>query len=886
MDGPELIQRFPTHVTELDNGLTVLVREDHSAPVAAIVTYVQAGYFHEPDRLVGISHVLEHMYFKGTERRGPGDIARETKAVGGYLNAGTIYDHTSYYTVLPADALGRGLEIQADALRNPRVDPDELARELEVIIQEVKRKLDNPSALATESLYALLFDVHPMRRWRMGTEEQLRGYTRDDVLGFYHSHYRPDNIVLCVTGDVELAAVLRLVEDRYGDMPARSGETMQMPEEPDRRELRVRGIAGDIAQMHLELGWRTPGTLHEDTPALDLLATVLGQGRGARLYRQVREAGHAHAVGAYNYTPADIGVFGIGAELDSNDADAALAAVGRVVHESISRPVERTALERAKNMLEARVTRRMATMEGQATLLAEWQAMGSWQLAGRYLHLIAEATPETLHRVATYYLDPERVAVVSYRPESAPDPGWTAVSVLGKLTGDGEDTTQPAPVPPGEAGTTAPTPPAQSAADFARERVEDGVHFYSLANGVEIAVCPRTASPLVAMAVCRRGGVIEENDTTRAFTSMMMRTSVKGTRSRDAAAIALQTETLGGAISATVSADLFSWTLTVPTGHADAAFDLLADVALNPSLPDEEVQRERALAVAELGRLRDDMARMPVRMVMQGAFQGHPYGVSMAELETAFANVTVPRLRRWHRARVLAAAPAVILVGDVGPDAAASFVAQKFADLPPGKHFDVPASPVWPLEGGRTLQQRDRAQTALAFGFPAPARNHPDVFALMVAANAISGLGNRLFEELRSRRSLAYSVSAYPIARWLAGTFVAYIATSPDRETEARRALLDQLATLAEDGIDQDELERAKRYTIGTWRIQRQTSSAVLLEIAEATLLGRGLAEIREFEQRVLDVHLHDIRRVAAQHLDEARLVEGIIRGHGSLDSN
>ncbi|HKJ92347.1 MAG TPA: pitrilysin family protein, partial [Longimicrobiales bacterium] len=235
MDGPDLIERLPTHVTVLDNGLTVVVREDHSAPVVAIVTYVKAGYFHEPDRLVGISHVLEHMYFKGTERRGPGDIARETKAAGGYLNAGTIYDHTSYYTVLPADALERGLEVQADALRNPRMDGDELARELEVIIQEVKRKLDNPGALAAESMYALLFDAHRMRRWRMGTEDQLRGYTRDDVLEFYRAHYRPDNIVLCVAGDVRHAEVLRLVESRYGDMPARRGGTEPPPEEPDRR---------------------------------------------------------------------------------------------------------------------------------------------------------------------------------------------------------------------------------------------------------------------------------------------------------------------------------------------------------------------------------------------------------------------------------------------------------------------------------------------------------------------------------------------------------------------------------------------------------------------------------------------------------------------------
>src|SRR5690606_15881264 len=137
----------------LPNGLVVLLRKDERAPVVAIVTYVNAGYFDEPDEVSGIAHVLEHMFFKGTVRRGVGDIARETKARGGYLNAHTIYDHTAYYTVLPASALEAGMDIQSDAFAASVIDADELGRELEVIIQEAKRKLDTPSAVAVESLF-------------------------------------------------------------------------------------------------------------------------------------------------------------------------------------------------------------------------------------------------------------------------------------------------------------------------------------------------------------------------------------------------------------------------------------------------------------------------------------------------------------------------------------------------------------------------------------------------------------------------------------------------------------------------------------------------------------------------------------------------------------
>src|SRR5204862_5569360 len=195
--------------SKLANGLTVLIRRDRSAPVVAIVTFVSAGYFDETDDIIGIAHVLEHMYFKGTPTRGVGEIAKQTKAVGGYLNAGTIYDHTSYYTVLPASGFAQGLDVQADAYARSLIDADELAREMEVIIQEAKRKADNPGAVATETLYELLHDKHRMRRWRIGREPGLRAFTRELMYAFYRNFYRPGNTILSISGDVDPADALQ-----------------------------------------------------------------------------------------------------------------------------------------------------------------------------------------------------------------------------------------------------------------------------------------------------------------------------------------------------------------------------------------------------------------------------------------------------------------------------------------------------------------------------------------------------------------------------------------------------------------------------------------------------------------------------------------------------
>src|SRR6188768_4092572 len=200
---PHVAHRSPVWTTGvyrevLQNGLTLLVQPDHSAPVVAVVTHVKAGFFDEPDRWQGISHVLEHMFFKGTPRRGVGRIAQETKALGGYLNASTSYDRTMYYAVLPARNLAGALDIQSDALRNAALDPDELARELKVIIEEAKRKLDSPSAVAGETLHELRFDQHRIRRWRIGHAEQLATFTADDLRGYYASRNVPSRVVVAL----------------------------------------------------------------------------------------------------------------------------------------------------------------------------------------------------------------------------------------------------------------------------------------------------------------------------------------------------------------------------------------------------------------------------------------------------------------------------------------------------------------------------------------------------------------------------------------------------------------------------------------------------------------------------------------------------------------
>ncbi|HVE80431.1 MAG TPA: pitrilysin family protein, partial [Gemmatimonadaceae bacterium] len=532
----------------LPNGLTVLARRAGTGPVVAIVHYVRAGYFDETDDVVGIAHVLEHMFFKGTERRGVGEIAKETKESGGYLNAATIYDHTSYYTVLPAASFARGLEIQHDAFVNSAIDAGELAKELEVIIQEAKRKADNPGAVVTETLYELLHDTHRIRRWRIGREPGLRALRREDLVRFYRNFYRPSNTVLAVAGDVDPEDAMAEIERLYGRLPDAPIERSPGPAEAARDGFRFRSWSGDIAQTQVAAGWRTPGTLHEDAARLDLAAAVLGTGRASRLYRAVRERQLASSVSAYNYTPTELGVFVVSAEAPPERAAEAARAMWAQVAALRSEGVAALDLERARRILEARWVRRFETAEGQANYLAEWEALGDWRLGDRYLEQLLTTGAEEVSDAVRRYLTPERAALAVYTPAGAPAFASDASSARRTL-----DEPRPAPLPSVPARSATPAPPPAPAT---LEREEAGVRVYRFGEGVPVLVRTKPGAPLVTIGVFAAVGAAAEPAAHAGLTTLMARTALKGTRARTAVQIAEDAELLGGTVGVSVGAEV------------------------------------------------------------------------------------------------------------------------------------------------------------------------------------------------------------------------------------------------------------------------------------------------------------------------------------------
>ena len=856
--------------TVLPNGLTALIYRNPAAPVVAVNTYVRAGYFDETDDIVGIAHVLEHMYFKGTQRFGVGEIAKATKAAGGYLNAHTIYDHTSYYAVLPARGFEEGLAVQADAFANSAIAADALAKELEVIIQEAMRKQDNAGAVTTETLYALLHDVHRIRRWRIGAPDELRSFTRDKVAAFYGNFYTPSNTVLAIAGDIDPDAVLRWLTKLYGGIKAGVPVRHPGPEEPARSEFRYRELSGDVEQTNVEIGWRTVPQLHPDLAALDLTAAVLGSGRASRLYRAVRDRKLAGSVGAYNYSPAEVGVFVVSSEGNPEDAPDAARAMWAQVAELRQGKVSAAEVERAKQLFMSSWARQLETTEGQAAYLAEWESVGGWAKGEHYYDAFMAADANDVTRVANQYLAEDRAAVVTYRPADAAMIAESAAAFRQLLA-----VRRPEPLePPGAAASA--VSPRSARAEFVRE--EAGVRVYRLESGIPVLIRQRTNAPITHFGVYAAAGSANEPRESAGISALGARTASRGTFLRDSLQIAEESELLGGSIGASVGAEVFGWSMSVPVANTTAALALLADVVQHATLRSDVLETERAAMIADAVRLRDDMYRYPMRLATEAMYEGHPYSNPAGGTEDSLRSLSAESVRGWYNSHLRKAPFLIALAGDCDPDKMANAIAGSFTEIEhaPGAELDAPT---WPRERVLNSVTRDKTQTALVLAFPSPARSDDARFAAHVLSSIASGLGGRFFEELRDRRSLAYTVHAFGSEHKLAGAYIAYIATAPERESEAHDALLELFAELRESLVTDEEIGRAKRYLIGMHDIRQERGGAILGDMVDAWLFGTSLAELEQFTARIEAVSPHDIQRLARRYFNADRVVEGVVRG-------
>jgi zinc protease len=885
---------------QLANGLTVLVKRNTAAPVVAVVTHVKTGYFHEPDEVAGISHVIEHMFFNGTPTRpGPEDISRETRGYGGVLNAGTIYDRTSYYVVLPNERWREGLAVQADALQNPLFDPEVLDNEMKAILQEARRKLDNPMAYGREKMFELAFDQHRMRRWRIGTEEVLTSLTREHVAQWFADHYRPQNVILSVVGDVDTGTVFAEIEKLYGGMEKGHLRKRGGPAEPEQDEFRYRRLTSDLQRSYVFLGFRTPGEGHRDNPALDMLATILGTGRSSRLESRLKEQLRVvTSIGASSYQYEDVGIFEVYATTEHGELDRAPREIFvELERMRILGPTE-DELQRARSILETGEAAGLEEVLGQASTLAAYEARGGVRLYDRELEALRRVDAADVRRVANTYLQLERASLLEYTtPQQAVarEEAVFADHIRGHVLASVRNMAEP--VVPEPARGLRPREQLDQWSDRVSGAGVARRTRFELPRGATLIVEENPTAPTVAAGVYFRGGRIAEYSNISGITQLMQRVMVKETMSRDAEQLAAEIEALGTQIGRVSGDDWFGFTVSGLAARFPHTFDVLFDVVSNPRFSPEQVSLEARMQAAAIKALEDQPGPLTMHFVRNALYSEHPYGLPELGLHAVVQYLAPDRLEEHFVDSVRPEAMVIVVSGDVDADAVLEFV-RGYAEnwRPDGARVPSTAAEFYrpdnferlpSLLGHReTKYQKDLTQTSFAMVFPAVPVGHSDVPVFDVLQAITGGLGGTFFEEVRGKRGLAYQVATFNTSRMLGGYFGTLVACSPDKLEEVRELLTELHNGLALDPPADEAILRAQNSLAGAWKVGGQTNAARIGRLALLELSGQDLDLVDTYSDRVRAVTREDVARVAQQYFLDRPFAVGLVEGNTERDAD
>jgi len=836
---------FPPNTAKkwvLPDGLTLIVKEDRSAPVASVQAWCGTGSIYEDDRLgAGLSHILEHMLFKGTKTQKASEIAQKIQDVGGYINAYTSFDRTVFWIDVPKDGVESALNILSDAMMNSTLPPEEYNKEQEVIRREFAMGFDDPDRMASLLLFATAYQRHPYRLPVIGEMEIYNQLTQEQVMQYYKSRYVPNNLTFIVVGDVDAAKIHQQLADYFKDYPEKSLKPVFVPEEPPqlgRREVHTE-FATELSR--LSLAWHIPELTHPDVPALDLLSTILGEGRSSRLYRRVREqAGVAYSVSAFSYTPGDPGLFGVDATVDPNKRDEAEKLILQMIGEVKQAGVTPDELMKAKKMSLSHHLDALTTMRGQASDIgSNWLLTRNLDFSRDYLTAVQKVTLDDIKRVAAKYLVDQNLTVASLNPK-------------GSLAGKQEAAK---PIAVGE------------------------IQKFELSNGLRLLVREDPRLPLVSMTAVFRSGLLAETPQTNGITRLTAGVLLKGTKTRTAEQIADQIEAIGGSISSDAGNNSMSVSVHVMKPDLKTGADLLADVLLNATFPDKAVEREKQVQIAGIKQEDEQLTAVARNILRQALFTDHPYALRANGSANSVQHLTQKDLTAFRDKYLVAKNGVVSVFGNVNAAEVKQLFEQALGKMKPGALALTDARPSAPITKTESVESnKQKAQGVIMVGYRGVDMFDKDRHALELIDEASSDLGSRFFIRIRENMGLAYYVGASQMQGLVPGLFAFYLGTDPQKIEPVKTALLDEINKLANEGLTDEELTRAKKKSIGQHQIAMQSNDSFGYQCALDELYGLGFDYYKKFDQEVNAVTLDEIKRVAAKYFRDQPYVLATVR--------
>jgi zinc protease len=828
--------------SRLENGMRVVLQENHAAPVTAFQIWVEAGSADEHPAEAGISHLIEHMIFKGTNEMRAGEIAGAIERYGGRINAYTSYEYTVYHVVIASRYQEEGLKVLADAIQHPSFDPTELAQEKEVVIEEIRMGQDDPGRTLHRALFSNSFQRHPYGRPIIGYKKKVRGFSRKQVLSYYSTWYVPKNMVFVGVGDFRAAELLARLRALF-TAPARHLPSRRRSPEPTQKAFRQLMMQEDIHERYFSLGFHIPSVKDEDTFALDLLSAILGQGESSRLQQELRlKRGVASSIYAYAFTPKDPGLFVIGGTFQPGVIQEGIEGIIRELSRIKDEGVSEEELRKTKVMLEADFTYDRETVQGEARKLGYFEVvMGDAGKEQEYLQGIFRVGAEKIQEVTKRYLRPENLTLCVLLPEGEiADP--RAVEGLVK----GLEHT-----------------PATHETTGEMKRVV-------LENGITLLFQEDHSVPVVGICGVFLGGVRFEKAHKAGITHFLTEMLTRGTKSYTALQLAQEVDSLGATLETFSGRNSFGVQAKGLSRDFPRLLRLMAEVMAKPSFPPDEVEKVRGEVLAALGTERDQMIPWTMRLLRETLYERHPYRLNVLGAEETIERIGRRDLLRCYKRYALPQNLVLAIVGDARWEEVLDSVTGAFHGMRRAA-FSPPFIPQEPKKEG--IKKREemvgkKLQVHIALGFAGTTLQDQDRFPLEVLEAALGGQGGRIFIQLRDRAGLAYVTAFFVRPDLDPGYLGAYLATSPPKAEQALQGIERILQEVWQRGISPEELARAKAYLIGNYAIGLQGPLALASTMAFDERYGLGEDFYRRYPREIEGVTREDVMRVARKYID------------------
>jgi zinc protease len=844
------------HQFSMENGLKVILKENRGNPVTAIQIWTKVGSADEKDEEAGMCHFIEHMIFKGTEKRKVREMAKEIESLGGYINAYTSYDQTVYHITIASRYAGTGLDVLADAVQHSTFDPLELEREREVILEEIRMGKDNPSNKLFNQTMSTAFQHHPYRRPIIGFDHTIKFITRDQMVSFFKKWYTPSQMVLIAVGDFEATEMENSVRKTFEEFRSPSESFPKRNEEPEPMAARSAVSQGNFKETYLQIAFPITSATHEDTAGLDVLSHILAGGEASRLVQKIKlEKGLVNSVSSSSFTPKDPGLFIIGATLPPENVGKASEAILEELIRLRREGITGEELQRVKVNIESDLIYDRQTVQGEARKIGFYEVIaGDVQFEKEYMRRILLIQSEEIQRVVEKYFKPSRMVISLLAP-----------SEKGSLFD--------------EISLKAIAEKMKFDRSLAEKKERTGVVKTVLDNGIRLIVKENRSIPIITIQASFLAGVRFEKEAQNGINQFMAVMLTKGTKNHSSLEIAKKVGKMAGSLNGFSGYNSFGLTFTFLSQHLEEAFSLFTEVMKEPTLDRDEMEKRRRVILASIQQQEDDLGRMVFKLFRKTLFEIHPYRMDSLGSVDSIRRLTQEDLKEYYRQTMAPENMVLTVVGDVDTNQMVLSVKRALGDLPRG-NFVPPSIPQEPPPGKirRAEIRKEKEQAHFVLGFLGTTLQHGDRYALEVLDAALSGQGGRLFSELRDKESLAYALDFITNPNLDPGFIGVYMGTHPDKLEKAIEAVLRELKRVKEEGVTEEEVDRAKRYLIGNFEIGLQTNGAQANQMSLDELYGLGFDHYQKYPQEIQKIRRKDVQQVAQKYINLESYVLTIIR--------